>query len=48
MDLLMDAMPEFKEGVDLEVVTRFNSLGAGKNEVWTMRDFDPLELILAP
>ena len=44
---MMESMPTFSDR-DLQVVHRKTEKGVWKDELWTKRDFEALELQLAP
>ena len=47
LEALMESLPTFS-GKDLQVVHRKTERGLWKDELWTKRDFEPQELMLAP
>jgi hypothetical protein len=47
MEALSESLPSYSEK-DLVVAHRKNDKGVWRGEVWTKRDFEPLELLLAP
>ena len=48
MKLVHDVVPSLVPGTDVQVIHRANAVGAKRTEVWTLRDFAPGELIIAP
>ena len=48
MKLVHDLVPPLVPGTDVQIVHRANAVGAKRSEVWTLRDFAPGELIIAP
>ena len=48
MELIMNRMPEYKEGEDLGVVSRMNQNGVPRTEIWTLKAFAPGKLMFAP
>ena len=47
LEALMESLPTFSDR-DLQVVHRKTEKGVWKDELWTKRDFEPQELMLAP
>ena len=48
MKLVHDFVPKLVPGEDVQVIHRPNAVGATRTGVWTLRDFAPGELIIAP
>ena len=48
MKLVHDLVPALVPDKDVQVIHRANAVGAKRSEVWTLRDFAPGELIIAP
>ena len=47
LEALVDALPDYT-AKDFAIFQRQNAHGVWKSEVWTKRDFDPREILLAP
>ena len=47
MQALSEVLPKYSEK-DFVIVYRKNKQGMFKSEIWTKRDFEPLEIMLAP